>query len=280
MTRIYLFLLFGLSLACNPDSDRDQKPAEDIADVADDLTFQEKHETPEAMNYEGDGDMISFETPDGKTGSAYALQSDTASHQYLFVFHEWWGLNSQIKQEADRLFKELDNVHVLAIDLYDGEVTDQRERAAELTGSRDLERLKAIVQGVQNLAGDQANIATIGWCFGGGWSTRAAYLLGDQAAGAVVYYGAAPIEQLATMGSIQTDILGIFAEQDQHITLEYANALKEAVEAAGQDMTVHTFDADHAFANPSSPRYKEAAAQEANALALDFLKERFSSVVQ
>ncbi|MEM1326543.1 MAG: dienelactone hydrolase family protein [Bacteroidota bacterium] len=274
--RLSLLLLFALALGCN----NEEKPAEDIVEVAGDSTFQEKHEKPEAIAYEGNGEMISFETPDGKTGEAYALQSESPSNQYLFVFHEWWGLNDQIKQEADRLFAELDNVHVLAIDLYDGEVTDKREKAAKLTGSRDEERLKAIVKGAQNMAGEQAEIATVGWCFGGGWSTRAAYLLGEQAAGTVVYYGAAPLKQLKSMTPIQTDILGIFAEQDKHITLEYANSLKEVVEAAGQDMTIHTFDADHAFANPSSPRYAEKAAQEANALALDFLKERFSSVVQ
>lgn len=269
LSLLTLSTFLGL-IACNTD----QKPAEDIAEVATDEAFQNKHETPEQIEFEGKGEMVTFDTPDGKTAKAYALKTDNSTDKYLFVFHEWWGLNDQIKQEAEHLFDNLDDVTVLAIDLYDGSVTDKREEAGKLVGSRDVERLRAIVQGAKNYAGASANIATIGWCFGGGWSIHSTLLLEDQAAGCVMYYGALPIETAQALPTIQTDVLGIFAEKDQHITLEYANTLKNFVIESGKQMNIHSFDADHAFANPSSPRYVEAAAQEANGLALVFLKER------
>jgi len=45
--------------------------------------------------------------------------------------------------------------------------------------------------------------------------------------------------------------------------------------AANKSLNVHSFDAAHAFANPSSSRYKEEAAQSANALSLAYLKKKF-----
>ncbi len=262
-----LFLLF---VACNTD----QKPAQDVADVSEDKTFQDKHETPDAIDFKGKGVMLTFDTPDGNTGSAYTLKPSDPSNKFLFVFHEWWGLNDQIKREAERLFDSLENTTVMAIDLYDGSVADKREEASKLVGSRDVERLRAIVKGAKNYAGEAADIATIGWCFGGGWSIHSTLLLEDQAAGCVLYYGALPIETARALPKIQTNVLGIFAEKDQHITLEYANTLKNFVMDSGKAMSIHSFNADHAFANPSSPRYTAAAAQEANKLALAFLKEQ------
>ncbi|MCB0577136.1 MAG: dienelactone hydrolase family protein, partial [Saprospiraceae bacterium] len=38
--------------------------------------------------------------------------------------------------------------------------------------------------------------------------------------------------------------------------------------------TVYEYDADHAFANPSSPRYNEAAAKEAREKVASYLKEK------
>jgi carboxymethylenebutenolidase len=38
-------------------------------------------------------------------------------------------------------------------------------------------------------AGDGAEIATMGWCFGGGWSMQAALMAAESAIGCVIYYG-------------------------------------------------------------------------------------------
>src|SRR6187455_2579722 len=53
------------------------------------------------------GQMITFPTADGKTGSAYVVSSGAKVNQIVFVFHEWWGLNDYIKQEAENLQKDL-----------------------------------------------------------------------------------------------------------------------------------------------------------------------------
>ena len=74
---------------------------------------------------------------------------------------------------------------------------------------------------------------------------------------------------------IIADVLGIFGEKDEWINPKVVTKFDALMKATGKNFTFKQFDADHAFANPSSPRYMEAAAQEANAMALAFLKERF-----
>ncbi|MEM1217291.1 MAG: dienelactone hydrolase family protein [Bacteroidota bacterium] len=268
------FLLIGLSYSC----DNTPKPAEaeSMADLAEDSTFQNKHELPEEMAFKGKGTILEFATDSEQPGTAYALMTEEPSDKYLLVIHEWWGLNDQIKQEADRLFADLGDVNVMALDLYDGNVASSRDKASEYMQSREQERLESIVRGAIAKAGEDAQIATIGWCFGGGWSLRSSILAEDQGVGCVMYYGM-PVKEATELAPLQTDVLGIFAKKDKYINEEVVNQFRALAAATGKQIDVHWFDADHAFANPSSPRYVEEAAQKANQLALEFLQNRFQS---
>jgi carboxymethylenebutenolidase len=244
-----------------------------MAKFADDKEFQNQHEEPGAIEMEYKGKMVEFSTPDGKKGSAYALLPEEDVKKYLLVIHEWWGLNDHIKREAERLYDSL-GVGVLALDIYDGKVADTREDAGKYMQSVKEERAKAIIQGaIEAYATDNAPVATLGWCFGGGWSLQASILAGEQGAGCVIYYGM-PVKEAQALAPLQASILGIFAEKDGWITPEVVTQFENLAKATGKDIEVHQFDADHAFANPSSPRYNEEAAQKANALALNFLREQ------
>lgn len=53
------------------------------------------------------------------------------SFAYVFVIHKPWGLNNYIKQEAEKLQKELGNVNVIALDLYDGKVASTQQEAGK-----------------------------------------------------------------------------------------------------------------------------------------------------
>ncbi|MEL7118440.1 MAG: dienelactone hydrolase family protein [Bacteroidota bacterium] len=276
MTQRLLVIAFALALigwSCNNSTDQQQ--ADDMADFASDEEFKDKHEEPEAVEFAPQGKNMTFDTPDGQTGSAYALMAAEESNKYLFVIHEWWGLNDNIRQEADRLFGELENVNIMALDLYEGQVADNADDAGKYmqAASQKQDRLEAIINGALAYAGDDAKVATIGWCFGGGWSLRSSILAADKGAGCVIYYGM-PVQDKDALAPLQGDILGIFATQDAWITPEVATNFETLAKDAGKNIAIHQFEADHAFANPSSPRYVEEAAQEANALALAFLKER------
>jgi carboxymethylenebutenolidase len=259
-----LILLLSLSMvACN-NSETDSAQE-----------FKEAHDIPKEIAYEAKGEMTTFKTADKKEGSAYTLKAkNTEVEKYLFVIHEWWGLNDFVKRETDRLYADFNGeVTVMALDLYDGKVATTRDDAQKFMESVSAERAEMIIKGAIVKAGEFAEIATIGWCFGGGWSLKASILAGDQGAGCVIYYGM-PVTEAKDLAPIQSDILGIFAKNDKWITPEVANTFESLAKATGKNIENHIFDADHAFANPSSESYNSEAATKANAIALEFLKTR------
>lgn len=272
-----LFLLLSLAFTACQSAGGDGSGTEgeadstDMAQFADDEDFKNKHEMPGKASPANKGHRIQFDTPDGKKGSAYALMADEPSEEYLLVFHEWWGLNDHIREEAEKYFDELDTVNVLALDLYDGEVATTRERAGELTKSVKEDRARAIIQGALNQAGPDARIGTIGWCFGGGWSLKASIQAGDRGEACVMYYGM-PVKKKEALAPLEAPVLAIFARQDEWITPEVAQAFEDLAVEADKTVQVQSYDADHAFANPSSPRYDQQAARTANEAAMAFLK--------
>lgn len=274
--RFSFLLLIALSLnlfSCGSESTDTSATKDDMAKFTKDEEFKAAHEEPEKLDFNGKGKMITFETADGKPGSAYAIINDLSSKKALLVIHEWWGLNDHIKQEADRLFGELEGVNVMALDMYDGKVADNRDDAAKFMQGVNEDRLNTIIKGAMSYLGEDTKIGTIGWCFGGGWSLKASILAEDQGAGCVIYYGM-PVSEPAKLAPLKADVLGLFAEKDGWITPEVVNKFTDVMKAVGKEVETKQFDAEHAFANPSSPRYKEEAAQEANAMALEFLKGR------
>ena len=277
ITLFFVCMVFIFIGCGNPEQQTDTKTADsdNMAQFTEDKEFKEAHDTPKNLDYNGAGEMLKFATSDGREGSAYAIMSKENTNKYLFVIHEWWGLNDHIKQEADRLAQGLGNVHVMALDLYDGNVTADREEAGKFMGMVKEERAKAIINGALAKAGKDAEIGTIGWCFGGGWSLKASILAGAQGKACVVYYGL-PVKTAAELAPLQAPVLGIFAKNEQWISPEVVKEFEKLAAATKKDLTVHSFDADHAFANPSSEKYVETAATEANKLALEFLQKNLA----
>ena len=237
--------------------------------------FQDLHEHPLPYHHTSEvGKMISFPVVGGEEGMAYALMAKETTNKYVFVIHEWWGLNGHIKREAEHLYESLEGkINVLALDLYDGEVGTTREEALALVRGVDSDRLFAIIDGARAHAGDTAEIGTIGWCFGGGWSLQASIALGKQAAGCVIYYGR-PETDVDRLKTLETDVLGIFGTQDSGIPPSAVEAFEGHMEEAGKSLSVHNYDAGHGFANPSNPNYNEEAGDDAWAKAVAFLSSR------
>ena len=273
--KIILLLTLSLLLfSCGNEKPTKEGTTDKMAKHADDESFESKHETPEKINFTPKGEMIKIPVAVGDQGNAYSIKATTPTNNYLFVIHEWYGLNDHIKKEAERLHEELGNVNVLALDLYDGKVADNPKDASKYMKASTEERSKAIINGALKLAGSDAKVGTIGWCFGGGWSLRSSIMAGKQGAGCVIYYGM-PVENAKELLDLNADVLGIFGEKDKWINPNVVNNFDALMKATDKNFTFKQFDADHAFANPSSPRYLEAAAQEANAMVLAFLKEHF-----
>lgn len=216
----------------------------------------------------------------GKKGavSGYlARPDDDKPHPAVILIHEWWGLNDNIKDFA-RQFAEEGYV-ALAVDLYEGEVAAEPDRARELAALvRDntegaFENLK---QAVTFLKKDSMRVipdrlASVGWCFGGGWSYQMAKNdLGVNAS--VIYYGRFnPEDDLSKM---RAAILGHFGEKDRGIRIDTVREFQAKLNGLSGTHEIYIYpNAGHAFANPGGQNYDQEAAELAWARTVSFLKE-------
>lgn len=234
--------------------------------------FASLHITPKMVDpSELVGTMISFDAADGNKANAYFIPAKKKSNKWLIVIQEWWGLNNQIKMEADQYFKDLGDMNVIAVDMYDGKVAATPDSAMKLMRGADMNRMTAIVQGAIKHAGAKASIYSVGWCFGGMWSLQTAILAGPQAKGSVMYYGR-PETNMEKLKSIQCDIIGFFGNKDQSPSPAMVNAFEQNMKDAGKNLSVNRYDAGHGFANPSNPSFNAAAKEDAYAKSIAFLK--------
>jgi carboxymethylenebutenolidase len=271
-----LFLLTAITafsqskMACCANPSATQK----FAMLAADKKFVMAHPVPLKYHFQSTiGKPITYNTPDGKTANGFFFKAKNPTNNYLLVIHEYWGLNDWIKKESEKLYTDLGDVNVLDLDLYDGKVATTREDAGKFMQAVKDDRAQAIIKGALAYAGPNARIATIGWCFGGGWSLQSALLAGKQAIACVMYYGM-PESSVDRLKTLNCDVLGNFASKDQWINTKVVQQFEENMKTAGKKLTAHEFDADHAFSNPSNPNYNSGATTEAYKYTMEFLKPR------
>ena len=217
------------------------------------------------------GSMIQFDAADGNKANAYFIPAKKKTNKWLIVIQEWWGLNDNIKMEADQYFKDLGNINVIAVDMYDGKVAATPDSAMKLMRGADMIRMTSIIQGAIKHAGSKASIYSVGWCFGGMWSLQTAILAGPQAKGSVMYYGR-PETNMDKLKSIQCDIIGFFGNKDQAPSPAMVDEFEKNMKEAGKNLNVNRYDAGHGFANPSNPSFNAAAKTDAYNKAIAFLK--------
>ena len=97
----------------------------------------------------------------------------------IILIHEWWGLNQDIKNKADEFAKK--GYVALAVDLYQGKSTTLPKEARNLAGrvrsnmDEAFENLESALDFLKSLDNVNKNkLASVGWCFGGGWSYQVA----------------------------------------------------------------------------------------------------------
>lgn len=258
------------AIICHP---MDQDGEDGMAGFANDPSFQALHLSPLAIHYQALGEMIKIKTADGMEANGYLRKAKKKSNKWLFVYQEWWGLNDHIKKEADKFYQDLGGeVSVLALDMYDGKVTSDPKEAGQIMQGVKEERLQNIVRGAIGMAGKKARIASVGWCFGGGWSLKSALLEGPQAVGCVMYYGM-PVRDVEKLKTLNTDVLGLFATE-QFISKEIVEDFAAKMKEAGKTLDYKIFNGVHGFANPSNPKYDAALSAEAYGMALGYLKKK------
>ena len=223
------------------------------------------------------GEPVSFKAADGTPAMGYQIKSKHKTNNWILVIQEWWGLNDYIKRESETLARELGDVNVLALDLYDGKVAATPDSAMKLVRAVKTERLESIIKGAIAYSGAQAKIYAIGWCFGGMWSLQTALLAGNQAAGCVMYYGR-PENDLSKLKTLHCDVIGFFGNKDKSPSPEMVTQFEHDMQGLGKKLKAYKYDAGHGFANPSNPSFNKEATEDAHKKAIAFLKAHLDSL--
>ncbi len=238
--------------------------------------FKALHQLKEGAVAKLEGQMIDVKG----AGKAYlTLPKDgKPGMPAVIVIHEWWGLNDNVKHWSDRLAAL--GYAALAVDLYDGKVTTTPDDAMKAMKAVDADKSRVTLKAAHEFLVTDPRIkagktASIGWCFGGHWSLETAIAVPELDA-CVIYYGT-PITDVAVLGKIKAPILGVFGKQDPSINPKVVEGFSKALDEAKIPHTFHSYDAPHAFANPSNPKYDEKSAADAFEKVRAFLAAKMKS---
>lgn len=197
----------------------------------------------------------------------------------VVMIHENKGLNDNIKNMANILAKE--GYVILAVDLFNGEVTTDQKRASEITQSiRDnpdaaITNLKSAVKYLASLPNvNPEKIASLGWCFGGQQSLQLALNSEEHPLAATVIYYGRLVTDPETLSKIKWPVLGIFGDQDQSIPVTTVEQFEEALTKNGITNEIYIYKGvGHAFANPSGDNYAPNETKGAWQKTLSFLNK-------
>ncbi len=200
--------------------------------------------------------MVEFAS-NGSTARGYLVTPESGSGPGVIVVQEWWGLDSGIKEMADRLGAA--GFVALAPDLYHGDLAahDEMDKAGELMTNLPIDRAGRDMGGaVDHLLGLDATtgdgIGVVGFCMGGMLTFVLASLRPDAVKAAVPFYGFPPIEDgPADLSAIEAVIRGHMAENDDFFPPEQARALESHLRGLGKDATLTVHEGTgHAFMAP------------------------------
>jgi carboxymethylenebutenolidase len=196
------------------------------------------------------------------------------------MIHEWWGLNDNIRAMAERLAAE--GYIVLAVDLFGGGVATTPGAARQLM-MQAVENRDSVTSNIEQayaFVSDTAGaprVASLGWCFGGGWSLSTAMLFPEDLDAAVIYYGQVTDDE-DRLSPVEVPILGLFGSEDSGIKLESVQRFEGALERLGKDFEIQVYDgAGHAFANPSGRNFNAEYAEDAWNRTLRFLSDHLAA---
>jgi carboxymethylenebutenolidase len=206
----------------------------------------------------------------GSTASGYLVTPPSGTGPGVLVIQEWWGLDSGIKEMADRLGAA--GFVALAPDLYHGELAGHTEmdKAGKLMQSLPPDRAGRDMSGaVDYLASHKAvtgkGIGVVGFCMGGMLSFIIAANRPDKVKAVVPFYGFPQGASEPDWSKLTASIQGHMAEHDDFFPPAAARALEAKLRAMGKDVTLtvhpgtgHAFMAPH---NALGTKNEEVAAK-------------------
>lgn len=210
-------------------------------------------------------ESVEFKANGGMATGYLARPDDAGPHPGVVVIQEWWGLNANIRDIADRIAAE--GYVALAPDLYHGNVADEPDEAQKLMMALSQDQAVIDMQGAVSVLQERPevnaeSIGITGFCMGGGL----ALLLGmkNPAVKAVAPFYGVPMGDLADCKNIGGRVLAIYAGKDQFVTAEYVEQVRAALESAGVSHEIQVYpEADHGFFNDTAEAHKADDAADA-----------------
>lgn len=202
------------------------------------------------------GQKIEFARPDGSACAGYYAEAG-AGKPGVIVIQEWWGLNAQICQMADRFAAA--GFNALAPDLYQGRVTQDPDEAGHLMNGLDFPGAthQDIRGAALHLARTSGKVGVTGFCMGGALTIATAVHVPEVAA-AVCFYGIPPAD-FADPAKIRVPFQAHFANRDDWCTPAAVDQLEKTMVSAGLTPEIFRYDAQHAFCNAARPEVYDTA---------------------
>jgi carboxymethylenebutenolidase len=215
---------------------------------------------------------LTLQASDGNRFLAYSARTAEPDAPGVVILPDVRGLHPFYRDLAERLAQA--GVHATAMD-YFGRTAGTGERGADFDFMRHVDRTQpdtvaldvaATAAHVRSEAGGAAGrVFTVGFCFGGRHSFNQAGR-GHGLAGVIGFYGVpqrrdrndryAPVDLAATYAC---PVLGLWGSADQATPVKEIRAFERALEAAGIEHEIATYDgAPHSFFDRAYDEWKEA----------------------
>lgn len=213
-------------------------------------------------------ERVQYALVDGQAVYGYLSQPAEAKGPQagIILIHMWWGLNQHMRNVADQLAQR--GYTVLAVDLFNGQVTRDRSvaaRLADIANARSGAVLSNLEQAVTYMNTHQQvdRLGVIGWSIGGQYALKIASEL-PQAFNALVIFYATPYTEPSQLVPLRMPMLAFFGGRDPFVPPSVVEKFQWAAGLASAQLDIHIYpDAQPGFDDPASTAYNTAEAQDA-----------------
>lgn len=219
------------------------------------------------------GETITLKAKDGFEFAAYRARPAGAPKGGIVVIQEIFGLNSHIRNVADRYAAE--GYLAVAPALFDraergvelGYTPDDVTKGAAIRARVPDAGALADIEACVAAASEAGKVGVVGYCWGGTLAFAASCGIPGIAA-AVCYYGGGIATMLDRIPKAPT--IMHFGKLDKHIPMSAV----EKIEAAFPHLSVFVYEADHGFNCDARASFNAPAADLARARTLEFLADK------